>query len=146
MSEPRLGQQHELHGLQPVLPVADLARSVRWYCELIGLELDFLWGEPAHYGRVKNLGFGAPIYLHLSQVAPGETVSRAELRLHVGRDVDGLYAACRARGVAVGAPPADQPWGLREFELRDPDGHLLIFGAESARSPATAARDGAEQP
>ena len=139
MSASRLGELHELHGLQPVLPVADLGRSVQWYCEQIGLDLDFLYGAPPHYGRVKNLGFGAPIYLHLSQIAPGETLARAELRLHVGRDVDGLYAAYRARGVAVGAPPADQPWGLREFELRDPDGHLLIFGAESAPVAAAAA-------
>ncbi|MCU0952263.1 MAG: VOC family protein [Burkholderiaceae bacterium] len=135
----RLAQQHELHGLQPVLAVRDLAASLRFYCDQLGLELDFVWGEPAHYGRVKNLGFGAPIYLHLSQGAPDDAIAPVELRLHVGRDVDGLFAAYRDRGVALGAAPADQPWGLREFELRDPDGHLLIFGAESS-----AAADGAD--
>ena len=128
---PRLAQRHELHGLQPVLPVRDLAASVRFYCDLLGLELDFLYGEPPAYGRVRHTGDGAPIYLHLSPVAPGEPIACAELRLHVGRDIDGLYAAYAALGARLQATPQTKPWGLREFELLDPDGHLLIFGAEA---------------
>jgi catechol 2,3-dioxygenase-like lactoylglutathione lyase family enzyme len=131
MTEARLADLHQLHGLQPVLAVADLAASLRFYCELLGLEPDFLWGEPPHYGRVKRLGHGAPIYLHLSQSGSGEPPSPATLRLHVGHDVDGLFTAYAARGASVAAPPTNRPWGLREFALRDPDGHLLIFGAEA---------------
>lgn len=131
MSTPRLAQQHELHGLQPVLAVADLAASLRFYCAVLGLELDFVWGEPPHHGRVKNLGHGAPIYLHLSQVEPGAAVPPAELRFHVGHDVDGLFNAYAARGAEVVELLANQPWRLREFALRDPDGHLLIFAAEA---------------
>jgi len=131
MTAARLAQRHELHGLQPVLAVADLTASVRFYCDVLGLELDFLWGEPPNYGRVRHTGDGAPIYIHLAPVAAGESVAPVELRIHVGRDVDGLYAAYRARGADIGPPPQDRPWGLREFELRDPDGHLLIFGAEA---------------
>jgi catechol 2,3-dioxygenase-like lactoylglutathione lyase family enzyme len=130
MPMPRLAQQHELHGLQPVLSVTDLAASVRFYCDVLGLELDFLWGEPPSYGRVRHTGDGAPIYIHLSP-APPASIAPCELRLHVGRDVDGLHAAYAARGADVGPAPRNQPWGLREFELRDPDGHLLIFGAEA---------------
>jgi catechol 2,3-dioxygenase-like lactoylglutathione lyase family enzyme len=131
VTAPRLAQQHELHGLQPVLAVADLAASLHFYCALLDLELDFVWGEPPHYGRVKHLGHGAPIFLHLSQVEPGGVLPPAELRFHVGRDVDGLCAAYAARGAVVVAPPTTRPWGLREFALRDPDGHLVIFGAEA---------------
>jgi catechol 2,3-dioxygenase-like lactoylglutathione lyase family enzyme len=130
MTTPRLAQQHELHGLQPVLSVSDLTASVRFYCDVLGLELDFLWGEPPSYGRVRHTGDGAPIYIHLSP-APPASIAPCELRLHVGRDVDGLHAAYAARGADVGPAPRNQPWGLREFELRDPDGHLLIFGAEA---------------
>lgn len=136
MTAPRLAQLHEMHGLQPVLPVSDLAASVRFYCEVIGLELDFVWGEPPNYGRVRHTGDGAAIYIHLAPVAAGEAIAPAELRLHVGRDIDGLHAAYRARGAARLTSPTDQPWGLREFELRDPDGHLLIFGAESSAPAA----------
>ncbi len=126
----RLADVHELHGLQPVLPVADLAASVRFYCDVIGLELDFLWGEPPHYGRVKHGGYGDSIFVHLEQVASA-VPQASELRLHVGRDVDGLHAAYVARGADVIHAPQTQPWGLREFALRDPDGHVLIFGAET---------------
>jgi heme-degrading monooxygenase HmoA len=39
--------------------------------------------------------------------------------------VDALFAAVRASGAEVDAEPADQPWGLRDFRLRDPDGYYL---------------------
>ncbi len=126
----RLADVHELHGLQPVLPVTDLQASVRFYCDVIGLELDFLWGEPPHYGRVKHGGHGDSVFIHLEQVAL-PVPNTSELRLHVGRDVDGLCAAYVAQGADVIHAPQTQPWGLREFALRDPDGHVLIFGAEA---------------
>lgn len=47
--------------------------------------------------------------------------------IHVGHDVDGLHAAYVRRGVDIVEPLASQPWGLREFALREPDGHVLRF-------------------
>lgn len=43
-------------------------------------------------------------------------------------DVDAFYAEIVARGAIVSSRPADQPWGLREFGLRTPDGHRLTSG------------------
>src|SRR3569623_1493626 len=52
---------------------------------------------------------------------------RGEIVIHVGRDLDGLHAAYVRRGVVVLEPPTTQPWGLREFAIREPDGHVLRF-------------------
>ena len=52
---------------------------------------------------------------------------KGEIVIHVGRDVDGLYAAYVSRGVKVVEEPVSQPWGLREFAIREPDGHVLRF-------------------
>ena len=43
-------------------------------------------------------------------------------------DVDGLYAELAARGAAVVYPPMVQPYGMREFAIRDPNGYVLGFG------------------
>jgi uncharacterized glyoxalase superfamily protein PhnB len=42
--------------------------------------------------------------------------------------VDEFHAHLLANGLKPSTKPKDQPWGNREFILRDPDGyHLVIF-------------------
>ena len=128
-----LGRQHQLHCVQPVLPVADVAASARYFSEVLGFEINFLHGDPPVHGRVmKGDGsYGQPIYIHLTKVAPEEVRPSGELRIHVGHDLDGLFRAYRTRGVAVVFAPISQPWGLREFAVRELDGHVLRFCAEA---------------
>ncbi|NLD34011.1 MAG: hypothetical protein GX653_03795 [Clostridiales bacterium] len=38
-------------------------------------------------------------------------------------DVDAVYETLNNRGVVFLAPPADQPWGMRNITFFDPDGH-----------------------
>lgn len=133
-----LARQHQVHGVQPVLPVPDVAAAADWFVRVLGFELDFLHGAPVPWhGRVKvgDGSWGAPVYIHLSRketpgLPPGET------RLHVGHDIDGLHAHALAQGAKVLLPPTDQPWGLREITLEVPGGHHLCLGAEIApRAP-----------
>ena len=34
-----------------------------------------------------------------------------------------------AQGLIVTWPPTDEPWGVREFHLRHPDGHMFRVSA-----------------
>jgi uncharacterized glyoxalase superfamily protein PhnB len=43
------------------------------------------------------------------------------------RDVDEAFAAVVAAGVDVVEAPVDEPWGLREARIRDPDGLELVL-------------------
>lgn len=135
-----VARTHQLHGVQPVLPVPDVAAAAQWFCRVLGFDLDFLHGEPAVHGRVKlgDRSWGDPIYIHLS-LAEGEIRPCGQTRLHVGRDIDGLHAHAVAAGAAVLQTPVDQPWGLREFVLQAPGGHRLVLGGESASAPPAAA-------
>lgn len=45
-------------------------------------------------------------------------------------DVDQLYVDLRARGARLRHPPTNYPWGSRECQVTDPDGHVLRFGAD----------------
>lgn len=125
-----LGTLHEFHGVQPVLPVADAARAARYFCDVLGFELDFIAGEPPSYARVKkgDRSYGDPVYIRLWQCRRREGDRwHGEIVIHVGQDVDGLHAAYAKRGVDVVEAPVSQPWGLREFAIREPDGHVLRF-------------------
>lgn len=133
MSEPDLGTQHQFHGVQPVLPVADAARAARYFRDVLGFEIDFIAGEPPSYARVKkgdDRRHGDPVYIRLWQCANAPARGgawRGEIVIHVGRDVDGLHDAYARRGVTIVEPLVSQPWGLREFAIREPDGHVLRF-------------------
>ena len=43
-------------------------------------------------------------------------------------DVNAMAAELAARGVAFDREPEDQPYGCRDFDIRDPDGHLIGIG------------------
>ncbi|MFD5370579.1 VOC family protein [Streptomyces sp. NPDC127103] len=40
-------------------------------------------------------------------------------------DVDAAYAAVRASGAEIVHPLTDEPWGVRRFFTRDPDGRVV---------------------
>ncbi|MBS0455439.1 MAG: VOC family protein [Proteobacteria bacterium] len=134
MSAPQdLGTRHQFHGVQPVLPVADAARAARYFRDVLGFEIDFIAGEPPSYARVKkgdDRRHGDPVYIRLWQCTGAPSTGGAwkgEIVIHVGHDVDGLHEAYARRGVTIVEPLVSQPWGLREFAIREPDGHVLRF-------------------
>ena len=42
-------------------------------------------------------------------------------------DVDAHHARVAATGAAIDYAPADMPYGVREYGVRDPEGHLWSF-------------------
>lgn len=40
-------------------------------------------------------------------------------------DVDGCHAAAVQAGAEIIHPLTDEPWGVRRFFVRDPDGHVI---------------------
>ena len=46
------------------------------------------------------------------------------------QDVDALYEDYRRRGAIIREPPTDYPWGVREMNVEDLDGHRLRVGGD----------------
>jgi catechol 2,3-dioxygenase-like lactoylglutathione lyase family enzyme len=101
--------------------VRDLAAAVDFYTRRLGFHLGFTWGDPPTMAGVR-LG-AAQIFLQLGTPAPDGCV----VQFVVG-DADALHDFQRAAGVEVVEPPADRPYGLRDYLVRDLAGHLLGFG------------------
>ena len=51
--------------------------------------------------------------------------------------LDAMHADCVHRGYTVTMPPTDEPWGVREFHLRHPDGHMFRVPAGSGGGDAS---------
>ncbi len=142
---PGLAERHRFGLCEPVLPVADVQRAARYFCEVLGFALDFMAGEPPTHARVKRgvaradaaspragatIDRSSSVSLLLWQCGATQRPAwRGEFVIDVGHDLDGLHAAYLARGVSIVEPPLSQLWGSREFAIREPDGHLLRFRA-----------------
>ena len=108
---------HVLSSRILVRPV-DLERSLAFYGQTLGLAVYREFGEANHRGVVFFLGGG---YLEVSGEGQGGAGSSVQLWLQVS-DVDAVHAELRALGVEILRPPVDEPWGLREAWIADPDG------------------------
>ena len=125
--------EHQLHGVQPVLQVADMNAAIAFYRDVLGFEVDFVSGEPPMHARVSSGDREGPTAVRLRLVpfeGGGARRDRGYFWIHVGHDLDGLFAKYQQAGVEIVAPPTQQPWGLRDFRIRDRDGHLYCFAAE----------------
>jgi len=112
---------------------ADYGRSVAFYRDVLGLHIYREWAT----GTVFFLGGGL---LELSRSAGPVTDDKLSLWLHV-RDVDAEFARLAAEGVEVVEAPVDEPWGLREGRIRDPDGLLLVLVEVLPDHPMRRGRD-----
>lgn len=111
---------YRITGLAAVLYVKDFARSLAYYRDVLGFGGDFVWGDPPFYA-VLCLGDAA---VHLNARAPAAT----SVVCIFCTGVDALHAELAARGAHIKHAPQDEPYGMREFQVTDPDGHLLAFG------------------
>ena len=120
----------KIAGTAPVLLVEDVSLAVAYYCVILGFKLEFTQNE--QYMGVFRDGVhvhlasanGAP--LHSNRVAWTETFRPADVNFFVS-DVDALYAEVKAKGATVDGPPADQPYGVRDFQVTDLNGYMLRF-------------------
>ena len=103
------------------LEVTNMARSVHFYNESLGLEI--IYGGPhASFTSLGTAGAQDAI-LNLEQGAVSSGWGR--LIFHVN-DGDELWDHLKERGLE--APrPRNASWGERYFHFQDPDGHELSF-------------------
>ncbi|HEY4241550.1 MAG TPA: VOC family protein [Kofleriaceae bacterium] len=113
----------------PILFVRDVAAASAFYVSKLGFASDFVYGSPPFYGSVSR--DGASLHLRLVHrtnfaelAADEESLILATIEVP---DVDALFAELAARGVDFPQPLVDQPWGGRDFHVRDPDGNCLSF-------------------
>ena len=128
----------KVEGLTPILNVSNIEESFAWF-EKLGWEKAWHWGEPPTFGAVGN----GKSQIFLCQNCQGSR--GGPLPQFTGDDetggvwiswwlespatVDQAYQAAIEHGMTVTMPPTDEPWSVREFHLRHPDGHTFRVGA-----------------
>jgi predicted enzyme related to lactoylglutathione lyase len=117
------GANIEVLSSQVLLCPIDFERSFRFYAEVLGLHVYREWGSGSTRGVVFFLGGG---FLELSGSSRTGASERVGLWLQV-RDVDAVGQELEGTGVDIIELPTDKPWGLREMQIRDPDGLRIVI-------------------
>ncbi|MBF5008889.1 VOC family protein [Burkholderia pseudomultivorans] len=91
----------------------------RFYRDLFGLDLLMDHGWIATYGNAERMDVQISF---ASQGGSGTPTPALSIEVD---DVDEALARVRAAGIAVEYGPADEPWGVRRFYVRDPFGKLV---------------------
>ncbi len=104
----------------PILRVANLESSIAYYVGQLGFEVEWQSNGMASVRRNRMA----------VMLCEGDQGHNGTWLWISATDVDALYAELEARGARLRHPPANYPWGSRECQITDLDGHVLRFGAD----------------
>ena len=103
----------------PELPVADVEHSQKHYKDALGFEIGWLYAD-RQIGAVSR--DNVAIFFRRKQ-PPFEPA----VHWILAPDIDATYQELRTLGANIVDPLQEKPWGLRQFTVQDPDGHLFHF-------------------
>jgi predicted enzyme related to lactoylglutathione lyase len=108
-----------IENIIPILRADDLEATKRYYLDMLGFVLD--WEAP-YMIAVSRDGRGI-------MICDGHQGQRGTW-LWIGvEDADALHAEFVASGAVIRDPPQNFEWAY-EFQVEDPNGHVLRFGSE----------------
>jgi uncharacterized glyoxalase superfamily protein PhnB len=119
------------------LTVNDLQKSVAWYRDAMGFIVD---REIERGGKVTGVAVKAGavrILLNQDDGKKGANRTKGEgfsLQLITAQSVDDIAMRIKDRGGVLDTEPADMPWGVRMFRVRDPDGFRFAISSERPAS------------
>ena len=116
-----------------ILAVADFERSLAFYRDLMGFELEATYDEPP-YATLALAGMRLSLAEqgHPAKDRPGVTMAAptdpSQANVVVVVEVDdarAVYAELEGKGARFLAEPYEPPWGGCRFFCVDPDGYLV---------------------
>ena len=127
-----LGPRH-FHGVVPVLLVDDVAATAEYYRDVLGFEVEFLWGDDDPiYGRVIR---DEAVLDFVRSEPPGRRNSVAAAGASTGADalivvsdVEEVYIEIQEKGATVLERLAPREYGMLDCMIEDLNGYRLTIG------------------
>jgi catechol 2,3-dioxygenase-like lactoylglutathione lyase family enzyme len=117
---------------EPQLLVTDIKRSCDFFSEKLGFALIFSYGKPLYYAQVGrdaarlNLRYAERPVIE-STVRDREELLSVSMTVATAEEIKLLFLEFQSAGVVFHQTLKKQPWGARNFVVKDPDGNLLLF-------------------
>jgi uncharacterized glyoxalase superfamily protein PhnB len=119
-------------GAEPQLFVTNIKRSCDFFREQLGFTLVFSYGEPPYYAQVGrdaarlNLRCVERTVIE-STVRDQEELLAVSMTVATADEIKLLFLEFQSAGVVFHQTLKKQPWGAKNFVVKDPDGNLLLF-------------------
>ncbi len=134
----RVPQTPELLRDAPYFPVTDVAAIGAYYHDVLGFECEYSAGDPPEFAIYRR-NRPAIMFRRVQQpalICPNEKQGGTWDVFYWVSDVDALHREFAHKGAQVVYAPTIQPYGMKEFAVRDPNGYVLGFGQQwSAANP-----------
>jgi uncharacterized glyoxalase superfamily protein PhnB len=117
---------------EPQLFVTNIKRSCEFFCEKLGFSLVFSYGKPPYYAQIGRDGARlnlrcVELQLIEAMVRNREELLSVSMTVATANEIKLLYLEFQSAGVAFHQTLKKQPWGAKNFVVKDPDGNLLLF-------------------
>jgi len=118
---------HRIVDSRCVLAVRDLKKSTEFYIDILGFRRDFGDGSDG-WSFLSRDNFKLMLGECPDEKPASELGNHSYVVYLIVEGLDQLRQEFSKRGAQVISEPRDEPWGLREFGIRTPDGHRIRFG------------------
>jgi len=105
--------------ITPEFPVKDVAEAQTYYRDRLGFENAWIWED--------NFGAVGSGHIEIFFFKQEGTIHPSSCYIFV-EDADTWYDRFKQNGVTIVEDIRSTPWGMREFVIRDLNGHLLRLG------------------
>ncbi len=117
---------------EPQLFVTDIKAACDFFTAKLGFAKVFNYGEPPFYAQVRRDGAALNLrHVDRPVIDPDlrdrEELLSASFTVATADEIKQLFLEFQAAGVTFFQTLKQQPWGARNFIVKDPDGNLLLF-------------------
>jgi catechol 2,3-dioxygenase-like lactoylglutathione lyase family enzyme len=117
---------------EPQLFVADINASCDFFTQKLGFSIVFVYGKPPFYAQVRRDGARLNLRCVDAPVIDGalrdrESLLSAAITVATADEIKQLFLELQSASVAFHETLKREPWGARNFIVKDPDGNLLLF-------------------
>jgi lactoylglutathione lyase len=122
--------------VSPGITSNDLQKSLAWYRDVVGFAVEERWEQEGKLTGVQLRAGQVTFMVGQDDWKKGRDRKKGEgFRLYcmTTQDIDALAKGIVARGGTLDQEPKDQPWGMRDFALTDPDGFKITIAKETKK-------------
>jgi uncharacterized glyoxalase superfamily protein PhnB len=120
-----------LRSASPSFTVNDLEKSLGWYRDVLGFGIEETWKDDD--GKVMGVSLKAgdvSFMIGQDDWKKGRDRKKGEgfrIYCETKKSVDDLAKAIEKKGGRLDSGPTDQPWGVRDISVTDPDGFKITI-------------------
>jgi predicted enzyme related to lactoylglutathione lyase len=115
----------------PYFPVTDVERSMKFYDQVLGFQCEYSAGVPLQFAICSRDGLAIMLRRvdDSAVVVPNEKQGGTWDAFFWVNDADALHLELSSKGADIAyGPLIQESYRMREFAVRDSDGHVLGFG------------------